>query len=236
MNKENLEYNSRKIEKKINDVYIDFKNKKDPVTDGIINIDNYIGVKYKILWILKEPTEEIDEDGGWNLIDYIFQKTNISEFGKSKKTFLPIMMVNYGILNNFENYLCANNGMLDYLKCYAHINIKKIPGLSKSNENELLTYYNKYKNIIIEQIDSYNPQIIIFGLGGGKVFNSISKDLDLNFDSSKGDSAWYLIKNDKIYINAYHPSQRKASTNLSKEQYCNDIINCVKEWEMIKNK
>jgi len=53
-----------------------------PICDGIINIEQYLKSKYKILWILKEPYDEFDKDGkpcggGWvdipRIVDHLFR-------------------------------------------------------------------------------------------------------------------------------------------------------------------
>ena len=49
--------------------------------------------------------------------------------------------------------------------------------------------------------------------------------LELNDSECKTyGSVNYWEKNGKLYIDAYHPAQKKASTGISRQQYCDDII------------
>ena len=49
----NLENECKKIEKLIDDNYIDENGTTTPIVDGIVDIKSYLKSKYKILWILK---------------------------------------------------------------------------------------------------------------------------------------------------------------------------------------
>lgn len=207
-----------------------------PITDGIIDIDRYLKAQYKILWILKEPYDDFNEKGepiggGWGLDQAINPKQTIYEFGREKQTFKPMIYASWGILNNFCLWsdmedVEDNPTMLNALKSIAYINIKKLPGGTSSQYSKIEVAYIKNKNILLKQIEYYNPDIII---GGSTLYNFFQ---DLGFSKSEMTeygSLNYIVRKGKIFIDAYHPAQRVGRTGVSKEQYCNDIIMVVKK-------
>ncbi|MCH8317609.1 MAG: hypothetical protein IIA88_03815, partial [Bacteroidetes bacterium] len=115
--------------------------------------------------------------------------------------------------------------MLNALKSVAYINVKKLPGYPTSYDKVIENAYHKYKDILLKQIEYYIPDIII---GGSTLYNFFS---NLGFsieEMQQNKSVNYIIKDGKLFIDAYHPAQRPYRTGVSKEQYCNDIINTAK--------
>jgi hypothetical protein len=213
-----------------------------PILDGIIDINKYFNCKFKILWILKEPYDEFDENGepcggGWRTADAINPKTTIKDFTGGRPTFEPMIYTIWGILNEFnlwENMDSVEDDptMIDALKSIAYINVKKLPGHTTSPESIIENAYSSSKEILLKQITDYNPDIII----GGSTLHHFFNDLGFKREEMvKHESLNYIIKENKIYIDAYHPAQRTNSTGVTKQQYCNDIINAVKVWVSTKN-
>lgn len=214
-----------------------------PIYDGIIDIEKYFNAKYKILWILKEPYDEIDEagnpaGGGWSLPQAINQKKTIYEFGREKTSYKPMLYASWGILNNFCLWNEMNNveddpSMLYALNSVAYINVKKLPGRTTSNHSVIENAYQKHKEILLKQIEYYNPDIII----GGATLPFFFKDFGfIENEMLRCNGLPYIINSNKIYISAYHPAQRTSSTDYSQEAYCDDIINAVKIWTLNNNK
>lgn len=212
----------------VNSVYTDGMGIRKPITDGIVNIDDYLKARYRILWILKEPYDEITNGeasgGGWDLCESFF-KTKIFAEGKhkSQSTWLPVCYVAYGILHN-EDYgtmhtKCKEN-ITSAIKSIAVINISKLPGLTQSKDKQISEAYNKYKHILHEQIELYDPDIII----GGATLPYFSKDLQL--DLLLKNNVKQAVKNSRLYLSVYHPAQRKKK----RQAYVDDIIGAVKEW------
>lgn len=208
-----------------------------PITDGIIDVEKYLNAKYKILWILKEPYDEFDDDGkpyggGWGLDEAIRTKHSIHEFNSGRQTFKPMIYTSFGILNSFclwddMDDIEKDPTMLDALKSIAYINVKKLPGFRTSNRKVIEYAYQQHKEILLKQIEYYNPDIII----GGSTLYNFYRDLNITKDDfQRNDSVNYLIRDNKIFIDAYHPAQRTGTTGISAEKYCNDIINSVKKW------
>ncbi len=215
-----------------------------PITDGIINIEKYHNAKYKILWILKEPYyDSIDMDGnisggGWDIKKVYNAKTELNgKKGFNAKTFFPMIYTSWAILNDFtetrhmvKDINDKSAEMIDAFKSTAYINIKKIPGQNTSNAKTIEQAYINYKQILTDQIKGYEPDIIICGSTFTLLLNDIKfdlKDKTRNKIDSEKHIKNYRLKEDakQLFINAYHP----ANWRITKEQYCNDIINVVKK-------
>lgn len=199
-----------------------------PVLDGIINSSEYSKVKYKILWILKEPHGAKDEI--WYMRDFIGDKNELMKYPKWQSTFSNIIYVTYSILNGFKQYDDLDNiseklEMIDILRKIAFINLKKVPGESTSVHSVIKKAYETHKYIILQQIHLCNPDIIICG----GTMSIISKDLGIdNKLIDKNGIRVYSTEN-KIYIDTYHPNQRGAQ-----EEYCDSIISTIRDWSQKK--
>lgn len=199
-----------------------------PICDGIVNEKEYSKSNFKILWILKEPHGE----GNWDMKDFIGNKDSLMKYPNWTKTFNPIIYVTFSILNDFIVYDDMDNTsekpeMIDILRKIAYINLKKIPGTTVSQSQTIKDAYEKNKDIILLQIENCNPDIII--CGGTMCF--IAKDLGIEDKLISKGSIKYHSTNDKVYIDALHPNQRG-----DQEEYCNDIISAVRDWQLRKNK
>lgn len=213
-----------------------------PILDGIVDAERFLSAKYKILWILKEPYDEFDEDGepfggGWDLKAVLKSKNSIQEFSGGKPTFKPMIYTSWGILNDFclwndMNDLEKDPSMLEALKSIAYVNVKKLPGRKSSYYKIIQDAYKQHKNILLKQIDYINPDIII----GGATMGLFLDDLGISRnDKVRHKGINYFIKNRKIFIEAYHPAQRPSMTGVSLEMYCNDIVTAVQKWEKTQN-
>jgi hypothetical protein len=234
---EDLKNKIDEINKLVNEKIVSDVEDTYPITDGIIDIEKYFNAKYKILWILKEPYDEFDDEGkpfggGWGLDEAIRPKQSIHEFTGGRPTFKPMIYTSWGILNDFCLWDDMDNverapTMLDALKSIAYINVKKLPGYTTSHHTVIEYAYHQHKEILLKQIEYYNPDIII----GGSTLYNFYQDLGISRELlQSNDSVNYIIKDNKIFIEAYHPAQRSGTTGVSQEKYCNDIINSVKIW------
>lgn len=234
---EKLKEIDAEIEKQIRKVITPDNPNIGVMPDGILDFKKYSDAKFKILWILKEPYADFDEkgnpnNGGWHIRDGLIRLKKYSDFTDGKKTFKPMIYTTWGILNDFCQYEDMKDvedepTMIDALKSIAYINVKKLPGRTTSNPSEIENAYAQHHEILHKQISEYNPDIIICG---GTLYHfmnrlGIKREELINLGSVN-----YIIKEKKIYIEAYHPAQRKSSTNVSQKEYCNDIINAVKVW------
>lgn len=228
---------SKDLDKLVNDTIKSHIEETYPILDGVIDPERFLSAKYKILWILKEPYDDFDDDGvpfggGWHLKDAILPKQKFQEFTGGRKTFEPMIYTSWGILNNFclwndMNDVAKDPSMLEALKSIAYINVKKLPGHKASYYKTINEAYAKHKDILLKQISLINPDIII----GGATLGLFLNDLGLSrADTVRHKGLNYFIKDNKIFIEAYHPAQRTSTTGVTQEMYCNDIITAVQSW------
>ena len=212
--------------------FIDPLGKSSPITDGIVDIELYSKAHLKILWILKEPydTEEdgVPAGGGWSLTQDVIGRWDFHlRIKRTQSTWHPIIYISYGLLNGFMPFeamdkIANNPEMVKILRNIAAINVKKLPGLTRTPDFSAISdAYTKHKDILLQQLSVYNPDVII----GASTMPLFYNDLDI--DRSKIQKAGcinYIVKNKKIYIDAYHPAQ----TTVQRSQYVNDIITTIK--------
>lgn len=200
------------------------------IGDGIINLDRYLAAKYKILWIMKEAYDE--DGGGWCYSEVLSEHEKIKGWinGGSKPTWHPIIYVSHSILNGFPlwcemPYISDSESMCDVLLEIAVINAKKQTGTSQSDNNEILEFYEKDKDLIIRQIEAVNPDIVI---GVDPVLRKIYEDLKVPVENGvrrDGRSCEYIKTPERLYITVYHPAQRM----FTREKYVDDIVMTAKE-------
>ncbi len=228
---ENLELFTKRIDdlqKKIEDYYPELEERK-PIYDGVVNPEEYFNSKIKILWILKEPYDskkgEVGE-GNWHLNKLLNDENKIHTLGGLKTTWYPIIYTSYAILNGFMKYedlefIDKDPQMLNIFKKMALINVQKYPAGTTTHDADISAAYKQHSSILIEQINTYQPDIVI---GGNTLWNFID-DLGLGeFESY--DEYTYWIKEDRLYINAAHP----AFWGSEKSDYVDDIVRISKKF------
>ena len=230
-----LQDQCNQIEAAIWEDYIDVNEKCEPIIDGIVNIEKYLNSAFKILWILKEPYDDVQDEiaagGGWHLgKDFLYPDGFYSRIGRSRNTWYPIIYTSFGILNNFMLWndmedISKDYSMAEIVRHIAIINVKKLPGFTRTQDYGIISdAFHKHKTLLLNQISTYNPDIII----GGSTLRLFYTDLaiDKTKDEKKYGCVEYVIKNTTLYISAYHPAQ----TKVLRKDYVNDIVNLVKAW------
>lgn len=211
--------------------------------DGIINIEKYVKSPIKILWILKE----VNDTDGYNqrvafndLVEQIIKTKSLSNSNRKYwwPTMDPIIYISFQILNDFlrwedVDYITDNYKMVEVLQQISYINIKKTPGGASSNGAELTNAYNLGKKIIRKQIELINPDVII----GGNTLSNLCEDYNLsNFKIAGVNNINYVIKDNRLFINSYHPQYLSRQNENFKGEYINEIVNIVKEFIKSSNK
>lgn len=206
-----------------------WKSDYKPILDGVADIPGYLSSKPKIMWVLKEAWGKEDENG--NLTgggDEIWQCWDPKGF--NTPTWLPMIYILYGILQGekrveYQDMPKADYGMAGLLREIVYINLSKMPGHTKSGN--MRVEYELWRDIIREQIEGYNPDIIIFG----GTFDVMKKDLDL-LDSkpmaktpTEEIAHFYCDKKGRLLVNAMHPAQH----TISWDHYIDEIVDKVRE-------
>lgn len=143
-----------------------------PIVDGVCDITQFLNNEYKVMWILKEPYDDWDEDedgtlkpygGGWSLVKDGFCSPNVLKV----KSWQPIIYSMYGLFNglhyNKMDWIRDDPEMADVLKRIAYINVSKMPALTNSENGIIKNLYTKWKQILFRQIELYSSEFIIFG-------------------------------------------------------------------------
>lgn len=198
------------------------------VIDGIIDPEKYLNAKYRILWVLKEANSETDS---WSYPEKFKNKEWLYWCGKSIPTLKRIIYTTYGILKDCEwcEIPDANNEKsFEPLQEIAIINIKKIPGGSVSHPYEIQLAYYDNQDLLRQQIETYNPNVLIFG-------NTLQYFLKSDFDGLENAEKQYTEygnvfydAGDKLYIHTWHPAVRGAG--FTDEDYVMDIVNLIRKW------
>ena len=224
-----------KMDKKINDFVLKNhltpdENKFSAITDGLVNPKTYFASKYKILWILKEPYDEIEISeeggipcgGGWSAAGNLANYDKISE-NYANKTYNRIANTTYCILNNlkrFESKISEEDAYKMFLSI-GIMNVSKMPNLTLSDNSYIQKQYEIWKPILLEQIQLYNPDILIFG----NTFSCFRKDIFTNEEISKQQviKQRAFLRNKKLYLNWYHP----CYFLMSDSDYINPLLDDI---------
>ncbi len=222
----NLKIECDKIIEKIKQ--IGKKNKNNYVIDGIIDTEKYLNAKYRILWILKEA----NSDETWSYLDKFKDTEWLYKCGKSIPSLKRIIYTTYGILRDCEWYDIPDaNDEKSFtpLQEIAILNIKKIPGGSTSDTNEIQKAYFENRDLLQKQIATYNPNVIIFG-NTMQYFdkNDFEGLEDAQKEITDFGNHFYDTKN-KLYIHTWHPAVR--GKGFTDKEYVMDIVNIVKNWK-----
>ena len=197
------------------------------MNDGIVNVSEYYNSPIKIMWILKEPYDKEDNDGGgWSMSEAL-NNGGLGN-GKDASTWQPIIYSTYGILNNFIKYekmpkIADTKNMNLILRNIAFVNVQKLPGKTKTSDVALKVAYQKNKEILLAQIATYRPDIII----GGKTLHLFKDDLKITKENEL--KFGHFLKDKMLFINTFHPAQKK----IKKSEYVNKIIERAETWKDI---
>ena len=204
-------------------------------SDGIINEEKYNTAKERILWILKEPwTKEVHET--IKVSDYIsyinnFKLDEYPQYDTSTPMWRRITYSNAGILEGGSFYndlddLPGSKEVFETLFSRAIINLKKIPGSTKSNYGTIDHYFRIGKDFIFNQIEEINPSIIICG----STFDHLKPHIENELKQINNEPVSnFCIWKNRLLIHAYHPSYMQDY-----EEYCDYIVNAYNTWRSIK--
>ena len=214
------------IDKLVSDTY-NFDEECLPILDGIIDESKYLSGIPKILWILKEPYDKGDGFGGSNSRDDI--KNNLASYFKIP-TWKRIAYSSYGIINGMTYEKVKERTQIhEILNSIAYINVSKFPANTTSGNRwkYFENIFEKCEFVLLEQIKSYNPEVIIIG----NITYLFLPAFDLTWEDKvllPLMKKFYFLKPDKLIIDAYHPGVREK--DISEADYCNAIISTAQDW------
>ena len=200
-----------------------------PIYDGISNIEGYVTSHPKVMWILKEAWGKRDENGmmhgGGNEIWECWTPGHFNT-----PTWLPMIYMIYGIRKGIERVeYCdmpyADMNMVDLLKKTAYINLSKMPGDTTSGN--MKAEYKLWRDIVLKQVEVYNPDIIIF-CGTFEVVKSDFVDPDtVILAKTPTDEIAHIYRDShgRILVNALHPAQRR----IPRDYYIDEIVDQLRD-------
>lgn len=202
------------------------------VYDGIIDIDTYSSLPKttpRILWILKEPNSE--DYSRWSYSDLLVNDRDGWDGSILGITFRRVIYTSYGIIHH-QQYasLPSIKEAYEVVKSIAYINLKKTPGTSVSSDSEIASAYQKNKELILKQINEYQPDILIFGNTMKYLFDDLKiEESSKLYVDEKTHNTTYYIKDNKLYIHAWHPAYL-GKGGMTDEIYCDEIISIATKW------
>lgn len=207
-----------------------------PIYDGLYSPELYWNSPLRIMWILKEPYDDFDNEtgkpigGDWSITKDLFHTP--SNFGNNK-TGEMVIYSTYGIINNKQwnemEYIHKDPDMCKCLQKIAYINLSKMPAYTTSSDSSLWKKYDKWKEITLKQIKGYEPNVLIFG-NTFKYFENDLKETHLsNMSITQDKNMINFYKNEeRILIDAWHPGKRFS--NKEKESYVNSLVMEINNW------
>ena len=201
-----------------------------PIYDGVEDVRAYLQSKPKIMWILKEPYDYINEEtkepegGGWNIMDGINDPKEKVLTQTLPRTMQRVIYSTTGIITDVEydnmDYYYQPD-MYKYLFQIAYINLSKMPAGTRSGD--MTEKYHIWKDLIFEQIFIYNPEIIIFG----NTFQYMKADfLVSEKDQIFQEKGWVDVykKDHRLLVDAYHPG-----IICSTKRYVSTLVSAIHE-------
>lgn len=178
------------------------KENHDRVKDGIVDENQYLSSKYKILYVMKE----VNGGNDWDLREFLYQ-------GGRSQTWDNVARWTQGILNLDKDYsweeLSENNEKRReiYLKKIGSINLKKTGGGYTSVDKEISKAAMENREILKNQVNIYNPDIIICCGTAGNFVNSIYDPKEIKWSMTQR-GVEYIKYKEKTILSFAHPEAR----------------------------
>lgn len=201
-----------------------------PITDGVCDFEGYLNSYPKVMWILKEPNGQCSnrklEDGGWSIPEVSFK--NDIDGAIKVQSWQPIIYVMYGyqhgLMYNDMDYIRDNKNMTKVLQSIAYLNVSKMPGYNTSSKEGIEQCYSQWKPILDRQIETYNPDVIIFGYTFEHFRNYFGEEKH-SLEKIHNYPGWIDVYKsvNRILLDAYHPARKG-------QEYVDTLINALKRY------
>lgn len=204
------------------------------IPDGVADCTKYLTSFPRVAWVLKEPYDSFEEDGitpsggGWLLYEgFLGQNKDWTK----NITWQRIIYTMYGLRNkkyyDDMDYIRNKPDMGDVMKETVILDLSKMPAGTTSNYSFANNYKNYWSAILKEQIEIYDPQVVVFG----NTFSSCwplfldadSTPIKIIKNPQNGRCFINLYKaNGRFLLDAYHPGIR---SNVA--FYINSLIDTI---------
>lgn len=223
------------MEKQIENKITEIANKiagpnTEAIYDGVFDLELYNNAPVKLMYVLKEAYDEFGDQnnaygGGYHIAKDCFTKADAG----NNKSWQPIIYTTYALFNKLKynemDHIRNDKSMTEVLKQIAYINTNKMPNQKTSDDISLNKAYDTWKPVLMQQLDFYNPQVIIF-CGTFKFYKTdlIGADSKPIYTSQSNSLHVYQKDDGTLLLDAYHPNQR----SVKHEIYVNDILNAIR--------
>lgn len=226
MTPELIQAEDARIREMVESIYVDPTERAAPIFDGVIDAHRYCASSCRVMWILKEPWDDVNSSGGgWSLCVDLATKPVSS---LSQATFHPIIYIAFGLFKGIATFdempwvrdMDDPEGILRQL---AFVNVKKLPGVTRGAYGPtIMEWYSRGRAVILQQIASYAPDIVF---GCAPHFTAILSDLlsGLAEQVQPVGSAGYVWHGNTLFVQVYHPGQ----TQIARARYVDDALGAV---------
>lgn len=202
----------------------------EPIYDGVSDEAGYLSSKLKVAWVLKEPYDDVDENGkpcggGFSITkdcfadrdDEWFKSSNGQDLVRANQTWQRIVFVMYGYRNGLTyaemDYPRDNRRMFDVLMTTGWVNLSKMPAYTSSSDSLVkLNYLRYWREIVQRQIEILDPDVLIFGKTFDIYKSGLTDDSGI-VDVGDGDKAGW-VKHHKMgkrhLLQTYHPGRKSG--------------------------
>ena len=168
--------------------------KVEPIYDGVVDAEAYLAAQPKIMWILKEPYDDFDAEGmpaggGWTMFKDFGEGDTLAKAVNRNAALRNVTYASYAIQNGIASYAelpWITDKPQEYekaIRSIAYVNIGKMPGNTTTSDAHLAKLYQDWKDILFEQIDLYDPDVII--VCGTDTLQCMNRDLRLDLSKPK---------------------------------------------------
>ena len=204
------------------------------VYDGITCIDSYKSAPVKILWILKEGNENVEQDER----DHRDFHTDVAKYYSGwKATYKNVILPTYGMLHNLDYKdlpALADDAKVNgeyVLDKIALINVNKNGGGSQANSSVIEENYTKHKDVLLQQIEGISPEVIINCSRVNRLFDDVCKKYNLtknkfDFRPEFDYVVDYAASPERLLINYWHPG-----AHITDESYQKQILDIFNQWK-----
>lgn len=168
--------------------------KVEPIYDGVVDAEAYLASKPKIMWILKEPYDDLDAEGmpvggGWTMFKDFGEGDTLAKAVNRNAALRNVTYASHAILNGIGSYAelpWITDEPAAYertIRSIAYCNIGKMPGETSTSDAHLADLYRDWKDILFKQIDLYAPDVII--VCGTATLQCMNQDLGLDLSKPR---------------------------------------------------
>lgn len=212
-----------------------------PIYDGLYSAEKYLDSPIRLMWILKEPYDDFEDGkpvgGDWSITKDLFKDP--IKWSKNK-TGKMVIYATYGIFNQKKwadmDYISNKPEMANVIQKMSYINLSKMPAYTTSSDSVLWEKYSEWKDITLEQIKLYDPDVIIFGNTLKYFLEDLRKEGIISECKRKYNKLIDIYRNDnqKLIIDTFHPGNRFSYDEM--ELYVNSLERIVNDWYWEKSK